>query len=270
MRKVTSKSLVLFVLVIWAVVSLFPLAWMIYASFVPGKANQFTLSFSNFGLASYRELIRAGEVPRWLVNSIVVAGAITLGQIVMNSMAGFALARHRFPGRRILFWSFVATMMIPPQITVIPLYLLLSRWGLIDSLWAVILPSLVGPFGIFMIKQYLQNLPRDIEDAAVVDGCSAFGVYWRIILPLCKPALAVMAVLVFVWEWNVFFWPLIVLNSSDNYTLTVGLKTLQDIHVMDRGLLMAGATLSAVPVIGIFLVFQRLIVRGVAMGAVKM
>jgi multiple sugar transport system permease protein len=184
-------------------------------------------------------------------------------------MAGFALGRKRFVGRTTIFWVIVATMMVPAQVIVVPLYLMMARFHLIDSLFALILPALAGPYGIFLMKQYLEGLPSDLEDAARIDGCSEWGVYRQVILPLSKPVLGVLAIFVFISNWNAFLWPLIVLNSPQRYTLTVGLATLQDKHLLDYGLLMAGASVAATPLIAVFLIFQKFAVKGITVGALK-
>jgi multiple sugar transport system permease protein len=184
-------------------------------------------------------------------------------------MAGYAFAKRRFPGRTVLFWLLLSTLMIPIQVTLIPLYLITRNLGLIDSLWGVILPGTATVFGIFLMRQYIQTLPTELEEAARMDGCGEFRVFWSIILPLCKPAIAALAIFTFVRFWNDFLWPLIALNRPQNYTLTVGVANLQGEFMTDWGVIFAGASLAALPMIVFFLAFQSYFLEGVRMGAIK-
>lgn len=270
-RKLSRPAAVAF-LAVCAAVTLFPMGWMYYTSFSTSESIHRippVLFPRDFTFENYGALLSHSAMPLWLVNSLAVATVITMAQLLFNSMAGFALGRKRFVGRTTIFWVIVATMMVPAQVIVVPLYLMMARFHLIDSLFALIVPALAGPYGIFLMKQYLEGLPSDLEDAARIDGCSEWGVYRQVILPLSKPVLGVLAIFVFISNWNAFLWPLIVLNSPQRYTLTVGLATLQDKHLLDYGLLMAGASVAATPLIAVFLVFQKFAVKGITVGALK-
>ncbi|MBP5468225.1 MAG: carbohydrate ABC transporter permease, partial [Candidatus Riflebacteria bacterium] len=162
-----------------------------------------------------------------------------------------------------------AAMMVPGQIVMLPLFLFMAKWGLVDSLWSVILPSMAAPFGIYMIRQYMDSIPVQMCEAARIDGASEYQLFYNIYFPLSKPILATSAIFIFITEWNAFLWPLVTLNSEKYYTLSVGLSTLQDQQAMDYGLLMAGATLSAIPMVIIFLFFSKYMLEGMRKGAIQ-
>lgn len=274
MRSGRSKYLIYSVLIAWGVFTLFPLVYMIYTSLLgPDDIKLSSISLSS-GLrkltpANYEYLFKNSAVMRWFVNSLIVCFAVTFLQVLINGMAGYALAKKRFIAREAVFWSIIAVMMVPSQVVCVPLFILVCDLGLIDTFWAVILPSLVSPFGIFMVKQYMQTLPDEILDSARIDGCSEFGLFFRIVVPMAMPVFATLGIFVFIATWNAFLWPLLVLFSEDNYTLSVGLATLQGQHLIDYGLLMAGATVSAIPIFIIFALFSEYIVKGATEGAVK-
>jgi multiple sugar transport system permease protein len=204
-----------------------------------------------------------------MINSLVVSIVIAAWHIVFDTLAGYAFAKRRFPGRSVLFWLILSTLMIPPQVTLIPVYLIAQRFEFLDTLWALILPGTAAVFGIFLMRQYIQTLPGELEEAARIDGASEIGVFWRIILPLCKPAVAALAIFTFVRYWNDFLWPVVSLSKQQNYTLTVGIANMQGEFMTDWGIIFSGAALSALPMIVFFLAFQRYFLDGVRMGAVK-
>ena len=227
-------------------------------------------SFSrDFTMLNYTRLFSNAPIMRWMLNSFLICFVITLGQLLFDSMAGYAFARKDFPGRRVLFWSVIGTMMVPVHILIVPLYIMMVHLRLTDTLWAAILPGMAGPFGIFFMRQFMLTIPTELEEAARIDGCSEIQIFFRIILPLCAPALGVLAIFLFISNWNSFLWPLLVLNSADTFTLTVGLATLQDKHALDYGLLMAGAVVASLPMFCVFLLFQQMFIKGMRMGALK-
>ena len=264
-------------LVVGAAISMFPVVWMLYTSFCPTeklsagflRQTPSLLSSQDFTLVNYMRLFRNAPLIRWTLNTLVICVAITLGQLLFDSMAGYAFARKHFPGRQLLFWAVIGTMMVPVHILIVPLYIMMVRLHLVDTLWAAILPGMAGPFGIFLMRQYMLTIPTTLEEAARIDGCNELQIFFKIILPLCTPALGVLAIFLFISNWNSFLWPLLVLNSADTYTLTVGLATLQDKHSLDYGLLMAGAIVASLPMFCVFLVFQRMFIREMRMGALK-
>ena len=258
-------------LIIWAALSLMPLYWMVSVSFtevvtllkMPPDLLPSPITFEN-----YSKLLTNSMLPRWLLNSLIVASVSTLISLFVSSYYGYIFAKKKFPGNRLLFWLVLSTIMVPFQTLAIPIFLMFRDFGLLNSYWALIIPGLFSPFGVFLMRQAIKTLPSALIDAAKIDGCSEFGIYWRIILPLSKPGLAVLGIFTFVAVWNDFFWPLIVLNDPEMYTASVGLPTLQG-QWTDFGLLMAGATLSALPMIITFLIFQRYFLQGITVGGVK-
>ncbi|MEW6045804.1 MAG: carbohydrate ABC transporter permease [Bacillota bacterium] len=281
------------VLILWAIISLMPLYWMVTTSFmlpdevwkvpptiVPTILKQMpallaTGQWAEAGklweqaIDSYRFLFQSTPVVRWITNSVIVSSVATLGVLLLDSMAAYAFAKRRFPGRELLFWIMISTLMIPGQVTLVPMFMIIRDAGLMNSLWAVILPDLSMVFGVFLLRQFMRTIPTELIEAATIDGASEFTVYSRIMVPLAKPGLATLGILTFMATWNSFLWPLIVLQRSELFTLTVGLKTLQDKNLVQYGLLMSGATVAAVPMIGVFLIFQRYFVKGLTLGGLK-
>lgn len=272
-----SHLFLIVLLAIGAAISIFPAVWMLYTSLCPTESlstgflhkTPSMLFSQDFTLINYARLFGDAPIIRWALNSLVICAAITLGQLLFDSMAGYAFARKHFPGRQILFWSVIGTMMVPVHILIVPLYIMMVRLHLVDTLWAAILPGMAGPFGIFLMRQYMLTIPATLEEAARIDGCNELQIFFKIILPLCTPALGVLAIFLFISNWNSFLWPLLVLNSADTFTLTVGLATLQDKHSLDYGLLMAGAIVASLPMFCVFLVFQRMFIKEMRMGALK-
>ncbi len=222
-------------------------------------------------LANFEKAL--GETPllRYLGNSLVVAGLTVVGQVLTGSMAGFAFARLRFKGRNALFFAVLATMMVPVYVNLVPLYVMMASIGWVDTYQALILPGLTGAFGIFLFRQWFLNLPTELEDAARIDGCSPWDMYWRIAMPTAWPAIATLAIFEFLASWNTFLWPLVVTNSDALRTLPVGLAAFKSSmrEATDWGLLMAATTVAVVPALLVFLVGQRHFVRGMLEGAVK-
>lgn len=213
----------------------------------------------------------AGRLILWFENTLVIAATVTLLSVFLNCMAGYAFAKVAFPGSKALFWIVIATIMIPGQVTVIPLFLLFTHGlGWYDSYWAIILPQVAAPVGIFLMKQYIQSLPSTLEDAARIDGCTEPGIFMRVIFPLSKPILAVWAIFTFIGAWKAFLWPLIITNDQNKYMLEVGLKTLQfSAGPRNVGIVMSAALLASIPMILIFFAFQKYLTRGLTVGAVK-
>lgn len=215
--------------------------------------------------------VSAGRYTLWFENTLLVAATVTLLSVLFNAMSGYAFAKIVFPGRRLMFMAIIATLMIPGQVTVIPLFFLFTHGlGWHDSFWAVILPQLAAPLGIFLMRQYIQTLPSQLEDAARIDGCSEPGVFARVILPLSKPILATWAIFTFIGAWKAFLWPLIILDDQNMYMLEVGLKTLQfSAGPRNIGIVMSASLLASIPMILIFFAFQKYLMRGLTAGAVK-
>ncbi len=211
----------------------------------------------------------APEFPRWVVNSAVLA-ALTIGlNAFFGSLAGYAFARLRFPGRDFILLAALGTLMIPSQATMISQYIIVANLGWVNTYLGVLAPNLVRVFSVFLMTQFMKGLPRELDEAAIIDGCSRFGIFWRIMLPLAKPALAALAILGFKDAWNDFLWPLIVLNSPENFTLPIGLTYFRQQNYTMWNLVLAGSIISMIPVLAIFLTFQRYFVRGIAFSGIK-
>lgn len=260
------------VLVAGAVVTLAPLLWMVSASFMaPGEANASPppLVPANATLDQYRELFVRLALGRSFVNSAVLAASAALLSVLVNAAAGYAFAKLRFPGRGRLFAGLLAAMVVPGQVAMLPVFLLLRSLGLVNSFAGVILPALASIFGIFLVKQFASSLPDELLDAARIDGAGELRIYWSIVLPLCRPILVTLGVLTFLGTWNDFMWPLIVLTDDTKWTLTVALASLSGEHVQDTELMMAGAVVTVLPALLLFLALQRSYIDGITAGSIK-
>lgn len=289
-RRLLQKTMVLVLLTVVAIVSLFPLYWLFNTALTPASATvklppdliPVNLTLGNFadvilrsGMGKLRlfnsdSFIRMPRLYLWFINTAFIAILSTAVHILFDSMAGYAFAKKKFPGSNLLFWMILAALMIPGQVTLVPLYLMITKFDWVNTFIGVIMPGLADVIGIFLLKQFIQTLPTELEDAARVDGASDWGIYSRIILPLSVPALAVTAIFAFQRYWNAFLWPLIVLQSPDLFTLQVGLSYVHTSEFgTDYGLLMAGAALAAIPMIVFFFAFQKYFMQGLRIGAVK-
>jgi multiple sugar transport system permease protein len=248
-----------------------PLLWMVMTSIqTPDEARRFPPVLpSGIHWQNYTDAINAAPFGRFFLNSALVTGATVLGNLVLCSLAGYAFARFRFFGRDVLFVLLLATLMIPFQVVMIPIFMIMRELGLVDSLGALILPNLVTPFGIFLMRQFFRTLPIELEEAARIDGCSRLGTLIRIVLPLSGPALATLAVISFLWNWNDFLWPLVVIQSEHNMTLQLGLSTFQGAHSTAWTLLMAGNVLAVLPMLLAFVLAQRQFVNSIASAGIK-
>jgi multiple sugar transport system permease protein len=259
-------------LVALTVLTLFPLLWMMSVSLMSAEeAARFPppLWPARPTLEHYRLLFARLEIGRYAWNSALIAGAITLGSLVLNALAGYAFAKLRFAGREQLFQTLLAAMVIPGQAAMLPLFLLLKSLGLINTLAGVIVPGLANIFGIFLIRQHAKSIPDSLLDAARIDGASETRIFWSLVLPLCRPVLVTLAMFTFLGSWNDFMWPLIILTGDERHTLPVALANLMGEHVQDPELMMAGAVLTVLPVIVLFLLLQRHYIEGLVHGSVK-
>jgi len=206
---------------------------------------------------------------RFYANTVFVTLASTLGLLVTSCMAGYALARLRFPGRDLLFLIYLGTMMIPGQVTLIPRFITMRLLHWIDTYQALIVPGMFSAFGVFLMRQFFMGIPRSLDDAAILDGASHFDIFWRIALPLSKPAIATLIIFAFVGSWNDFLWPLVVTNSVDKLVLSVGLSHFQDLYYTEWTLLMAASVMAMVPVLAVYVLAQRYFVQGIALTGIK-
>ena len=249
-----------------------PLFWMVSASFMPsGQASSFPPPFlpTHPTLEQYTTLFTRLNLGRYLLNSAMISVVVTLLSTVANSMAGFAFAKYQFKGRDGIFRMLIASMVIPAQVTMLPLFLMLNRLGLINTYVGVVIPGIAGIFGIFLVRQFVQSIPDSLLEAARMDGAGEFRIYWSVIIPLCKPVLITLAIFTFMGTWNDFLWPLIVMTDDSMYTLPVALAGLSGEHVQDTELMMAGSVLTVLPVLLLFGAMQKYYISGILAGGVK-
>ncbi|MCM2271283.1 MAG: carbohydrate ABC transporter permease [candidate division Zixibacteria bacterium] len=249
---------------------LFPFGWMVRVSLMePGSLSEIGLFSGSFTLANFTELFQQTNMGRYFLNSILVGVAVTLGNLLFCFMVAYTLARYQTLPNKFLFFTVIVILMIPAHITIIPLYLLAVKAKMYDSYWALILPWLVNPIGIFLVKQYIESIPQSMEEAARIDGAGELRILFGVVMPLCKPALAVLAIQVFFTNWNSFLFPYILTQSESVRTLPVGLAMFQGHQAIDWQHLMAGSTVAVLPVLILFVFLQRRIVSGITAGAIK-
>ncbi len=255
-----------------AFITVAPFLWMVLTSFKElGDILTYPPSWVPrvFVWDNYTNAFQAAPFGRYYFNSMFVAVTVTLGQIITCSMAAYAFARLRFRGRDVLFYLFLGTMMIPGQVTMIPSFMVLHWFGWIDTYQALIVPGLASAFGTFLMRQFFMTIPRDLEDAAAIDGCGRFGILWRIILPLARPALATLAVFTFMGVFNDFLWALIVVSSEDMRTVQLGLAIFRDRYQTDWGQLMAASVASTLPILTVFFFAQKYFIKGITLSGIK-
>jgi multiple sugar transport system permease protein len=250
-----------------------PFVWMVLGSFKgEGELRQLPPTWwpQSASLDNYTQLFSRLNFGQYFSNSIIVAVVVTAGNLIFCSMLGYALAMLDFKGKKLIFTAVMTTLMIPGVVTFVPLFVLVANAGLIDTLPGLFLPFLVGPFGVFLMRQFIIGLPKELIDAGRVDGAGELRIFWRIILPLCGPALATLGIMTFLGSWNNFLWPLVVAQSEDKYTLPVALALYSTgQNSTNYGLLLAGATVVIIPILIVFLVFQRRFIEGIATTGIK-
>ncbi len=220
-------------------------------------------------LDNYRYVLEDGRFFGWFTNSLVIATITTLCNVLFDSLVGYVLCKYTFPGRYIVFIAILSTLMIPTEMLVIPWYLMSSAFGWLDTYWGIMFPGLMTAFGTFLMKQFFETVPDDFLEAARIDGLNELQIWWTVAMPLVRPALAALAIFVFLGNWTAFIWPLIVTNSQEMYTLPVGLTTFSVEAQVEWELIMTGAAISTIPTLIVFLIFQRYIIRGVVMAGLK-
>jgi ABC-type glycerol-3-phosphate transport system permease component len=222
-------------------------------------------------LSNYMRLLNGSEIPfiRQFLNSCLVSISQTLLTLLVASLVGWGFAKYEFSGKRVLFIFLLATLMFPFQVTLVPLFLLMLSLGWLDTYWAIIIPGSLNAFGVFFMRQNMLSVPNELLDAARIDGSSEFGIYWRIGLPLSRPALSVLGMLVFLNSWNDYLWPLIVLRTTEKFTYPIGLATLMGLYKIEYGMILAGALLATLPIFALFIMGRNEFVAGLATGALK-
>jgi len=279
------RGVVYIFLILGLVITFTPFFWMFSTSLKSGESI-FTfppqwlpkkITFEHykrlFGIESQKVKEEKGSISlnfaKHFKNSILIAIGITVFSLFFNSLAAFAFAKYNFPGKEKIFTLLLATLMIPGQVMMIPVFLLLKMLGLLNTYFALLIPGLVSVYGIFLIRQFMVTIPNDIIESARIDGCSDFRIFWYIMLPLCKPILATLAVFSFIGAWNDFIWPLIVLMKESKYTLPVALANLSGEYATDYGLMMAGSVIVVTPIIIVFLFAQRYVIESFATAGLK-
>ncbi len=271
------KILLYTILIIYAFITFYPFMWAVAASFKPLAeitSGNLSLWSDNFTLEQYQYLfdpISGSLFPQWLMNSIIISVIGTTVNLFLNTMAGYALARLQFPGRQRIYYGILAMMMVPTQVLLIPNYLIIHNLGMMDSFAALILPMAINISNIFMMRQFFLNFPKDVEEAARIDGLSRVGTFFRIVMPLAKPSIATQGVFVFMGFWNNFLSPMLYLKTQSKFTLTVGLQMLQS---ADQGgqmwnRVMAASILTILPIILLYIIFNRYFLQGVRMDGEK-
>lgn len=266
------KAIGFFILILIGITMLVPFLWMLSTSLKDaGSVFDFPPKWIPKPLLweNYSRAWTSISFSRYYINSIVVGVCVTFGQVFTSALAAYAFARLKFWNRDKIFLGYLATMMIPGSVTMIPVFILMKMLGMIDTYAALILPGMFSAYGTFMLRQFFMSLPRELEEAAKIDGCSLIGIFWKITLPLSKPALATLTTFTFMGSWNNFMWPLIVTNSDELKTLPVGLASFQGNNSTDWSLLMAGSVIALIPVIVVFLFNQRFFIEGAQLGAIK-
>ena len=272
-RDTVAKAVLYVVLAAGLLVMVGPFLWMLLSSVKPEAEIRHvppTWWPHTFTITNYHRLFSELDFPKYFANSVIVAVLVTAGNLIFCSALGYALAKLKFPGKKLLFLLVLGMLMVPGMAVFVPQFVLVSNLGLTNTYAGLILPYLAMPFGVFLMRQYLLSIPDDLIEAARVDGAGEFRIFWRIVLPLCRPALATLGILTFLASWNNFLWPLVVATTEDKYTLPVALA-LYSIgqNRINFGLLLAGSVVVVLPIVIVFLLLQRHFLRGIATTGLK-
>lgn len=269
-KRFFARILLYVILLIGGLSVVFPFVWMAVSS-IKHAGEIYTLSLlpKNPTLENYRTVLDKTKYVRWFVNSLVVAIITTCSTAFFDSLAGYTLAKFRFPGRNLIFIVILSTLMVPTEMLVIPWYMMSINFHWTDSYWGIMFPGVISAFGVFLMRQFFSGVPNDLIDAARLDGFSEFRIFWKIALPLVKPALASLCIFTFLGNWNAYIWPLIVTRSPEMRTLPVGIAFFSSESGGSFHLIMAAASLATVPVLLIFIIFQRQIIKGVVLAGLK-
>ncbi|MBM7569969.1 carbohydrate ABC transporter permease [Aquibacillus albus] len=268
-----SKLFIYIILIAGSVISLFPFYWMfviatnhtsainkVPPAILPGKEL----------VTNFQNVLAKIDFFGAMLNSLIISSLVTIGVLFICSLAGFAFAKLNFRGKEFLFIFILVTMMIPPQLGLIPQYYIITQLGWLNELKAVVVPGLIDAFGIFWMRQYVKgSVPDELLEAAKIDGCSYFRIYWNIVCPVILPAFATLAIIRFMYVWNDFLWPLVVLRDTTSHTIQIAIRTLVDNYVQDYGMILSGTFWATVPLILVFLIFNRFFIESLTQGAIK-
>ncbi|NLY29439.1 MAG: carbohydrate ABC transporter permease [Firmicutes bacterium] len=270
--KVLGRYLAYTLLICTAITTIFPFFWMVSTALKPdNELYRFppNLVPKKVMWSNLSKAWSSGPFNRYLFNTVLITIITTSITLLLSSLGGVAFGKYKFPGQKILFAAILGVMMIPPQVTLVPNYLILRGLRALNTYWGVIAVSVVNPFGIFLVRQYMQSIPDELMDAARIDGCSEWMTFWRILLPLMKPVLGTLAIFSFTDNWNSFMWPLIIMDRQEMYTLQVGLAFFRGQHMAYPNLLMAVNVVAIIPVLVVFLLFQKYFVQGIQLTGLK-
>ncbi len=276
-KKTLLKTLLYAILIGYAFITFYPFLWAVAASFKPLReitGGDLSLISENFTIEQYEYLFSPSSgsmFMQWLSNSIIISVIGTTINLFLNTMAGYSLARLHYPGRQKLYYGILAMMMVPSQVLLIPNYLIIKNMGMLDSFSALILPAAVNIGNIFMMRQFFMSFPKDVEEAATIDGLSRTGVFFKIVMPLAKPSIATQAVFVFMAFWNNFMSPMLYIHSPEKFTLTLGLQTLQRAEAGGTlwNRVMAASIITIIPIVILYIIFNRYFLQGVRMDGEK-
>jgi multiple sugar transport system permease protein len=266
-RETILQVIAFITLLVLAVIWFIPLAWAVDTALKPeSETTTVPISWipSHFTLDAFIKVLSAGGILRWYVNSAITSVIITIVTVLLASLAAYGFSRVRFPAKGFFFWLIMAGIMVPPQILIVPLFAEINAFHMVNTYWGIILPQLAAPFAIFILKQFFDGIPPELGESAIVDGASQFRVYWQIWLPLARPAIAAVAIFTFVASWNNFIWPFIAITGTDMMTIPVGLANVQSAVGIHYAQIMASAVLGGLPLLIVFMFFQKQIVQGIA------
>ena len=269
-RRRIGQAVLILLLLAGGLMMIFPFVWMVSSSFKrPQDLYSLSLIPPVFTLDSYRTVLQDTAYVRWFANSLLIATITTASVAFFDSLAGYTLAKFKFPGAMIIFVLILSTLMVPTEMLVIPWFMMSIEMGWTDSYWGVMFPGVISAFGVFLMRQFFMGVPNELIDAARIDGFNEFQIFWKIALPLVKPAVAALCIFTFLGNWNAYIWPLIVIRSEGMRTLPVGIAFFSSENQAAFDLIMAAASLATVPVIIIFLIFQKHIIKGIALAGLK-
>lgn len=266
------KFLIYTLLVFLSAVFLMPIVWVIFSSFKPaGELFTWppTLLGRNPSLDNYTQVFAAGDFGRWFLNTVVVSVLATVLTVIVNIMAGYVFAKYEFKGKKLLFGMVMVTLMIPLEVIMIPIFKVIVSTHMYNNLWGLIIPAVASPTAVFLVKQYYEPIPDALMEAARIDGASEMQILMRIMLPLAKPIISVLCIFSFMWRWNDYLWPKLVINSKTKYTLQLALANFSGEYSVDWSSLLAMSVISMIPVLVVFLTLQKYIIGGMTAGGVK-
>lgn len=266
------NGLTYLILIVFTMIYLIPILWMVVCSFKP-DAELFVyppkLFPTRFSLENYLDAWNRGDFGLYFKNTTIVAVSATILTVVINTMAGYAFAKYKFRGSTAIFLFFLATMMLPLEVLMIPIFQVIRVFKLYNNFWGLIIPSAATPAGVFLVRQYFLTIPNELMESARIDGASELKIFLRLMLPLAKPVMSVLAIFAFLWRWNDYMWPLVVIRDTQKYTVQLALANFSGQYAVDWGSLLAMSVLTMIPVLIIFVIFQKQFMKGMVAGAVK-